>query len=119
MPKRPLSITLLSLLLIAMGIGGIAINLSALKPPHLFDTMNIVILLVRLFGIACGIFLIRGHDWARWSTLAWIASHVAIGFLNSVQKGVAHCVILVLIAWILFRPQATAWFRKTFVSPNP
>jgi hypothetical protein len=117
MIKRPITITVLSLLLIAVGVGGIAINFSALKPPELFDTMNIVILLVRLLGIACGIFLLRRHDWARWATLAWIASHVAIGFLNSVQKGVAHCVILALIGWILFRPQATAWFRNTSMNP--
>ncbi len=110
MIKRPLSITVLSLVLIAMGVGGIATNFSALKPPQVFEIMNVIVLLVRLLGIACGVFLFLRHNWARWATLCWIASHVVIGFLNSVEKGVIHCVIFALIVWILFRAPAKAWF---------
>ena len=33
-----------------------------------------------LVGLLAGIFMLRGHNWARWLAVAWMAFHVAISF---------------------------------------
>jgi len=43
--------------------------------------------------------------------LAWVAFHVGISFFDSLQKVVVHGLILLLIAYFLFRPEARTYFR--------
>jgi len=69
------------------------------------------IALVRLIAVVCGAFMLRGADWARWLALAWMAFHVVVGFLHSMREGAIHGLILVVIAYLLFRPEARAYFR--------
>ena len=68
--------------------------------------------LVRLLAILCGAFMLRGRNWARWLALAWMALHVAISFPARNQVAF-HLVFLVVIAWLLFRPEAMQYFRES------
>ena len=45
-------------------------------------------------AIVAGAFMLRGHNWARWLALAWIAAHVVISALNLMQGLLIHCVML-------------------------
>jgi hypothetical protein len=112
MIKRPYEVTVVSLLLIAIGIVSIAANASALKPPQAFEAGNIAILALRLLGILCGVFMLMRRDWARWLALVWIAFHAVIGFLNSMGKGIFHALIFGLIGLALLRPDVSDWFRN-------
>ena len=56
--------------------------------------------------------MLRGQNWARWLAVAWMAFHVAISVFHPLRELAIHVVFLVLIAWILFRPGATRYFRK-------
>jgi hypothetical protein len=70
--------------------------------------------LVLLIGVAAlvgAVFLIRGHNWARWLLVAWMALHVAISVDNPLQFMV-HGVIFGLLALVLFQGQAAAYFRR-------
>ena len=69
-------------------------------------------LLVLAIGIAAlvgGTYVLRGHAWARWLLAAWMALHVAIS-VGQPTAFVAHLVIFGCIAYLLFRPGASAHF---------
>lgn len=57
------------------------------------------------------VFMLQGRNWARRLALAWIAFHVAISFFDSLQKAAVHGLLLVLIAYFLFRPDARTYFQ--------
>jgi hypothetical protein len=101
MTERPWAVTAVGLLMMAAGAFGMSlgfVNAKRVWPPEQ-DLIWVVI--VDAIGIACGIFLLRGKNWARWLTVVWIGAHaVAISFYA--RKGaLAHLVIFALIAYLL------------------
>jgi len=113
MNKRPYEVTVVSWILIVVGIASIAANTSALKPPEVFQAGSLAILAVRLLGLASGVFMLRRHLWAWIVAIAWVAFHAVIGFLNSVGQGILHLAIFSLIAVALLRPDVRTWFRRS------
>lgn len=109
MQKRPISVTILAWLFVAVGAAGFVFHFPFHRPPYHGD--DIWVPLLELVILAAGILILRGNGWARWLALAWMGLHVAISFLNSISQVAVHGVMLVLFAWILFRPAARAWFR--------
>ena len=80
--KRPLSVTILAWLSIGMGAGGFA--------SHLAD--GVWVELVELLAVIGGAFMLRGHNWARWLALAWMAFHVIVSWLiHSVSSPSTVC----------------------------
>ena len=72
-------------------------------------------LLVLAIGVAAligGTFVLRGRNWARWLLAAWMALHVAIS-VGKPTELVAHLAIFGFIAFLLFRPPASAHFRSS------
>lgn len=112
MNKRPVTVTIMGWLLIAVGVAGSAFHLNELKQ-NAFRAENAWIFVVESVVIICGAFVLRGNNWARWLTLTWMASHVVISFWDSWQKVLAHVVFLVLMTYIFFRPEARAYFRQS------
>jgi hypothetical protein len=70
----------------------------------------VLIELIELLAVIAGAFMLRGDNWARWLALAWAALHVIVSVLDAYRGIVAHCILLVLIAWLLFRPEAGRYF---------
>jgi hypothetical protein len=104
--KRPIAVLFLSCLYIVVGSIGFVFNftkLMALQP------QSIWIELTELLALIAGAFMFRAQNWARWLALVWMAFHVAISF-PVVRQVVTHSIILALIAWILFRPDARRYF---------
>lgn len=72
-------------------------------------------MLVLAIGVAAligGTFVLRGDNWARWLLAAWMALHVAISIGKPLEL-VAHLVIFGFIAFLLFRPPASAHFGSS------
>lgn len=63
-------------------------------------------------AVVTGVFLLRGQGWARWLALAWMAFHVVISY-GDYRKLIIHACILALIAWLLFRADASRYFRRS------
>jgi uncharacterized membrane protein HdeD (DUF308 family) len=63
--------------------------------------------LVELVAILAGVFVLRGHNWARWLAMAWIAFHVVLSAFHAVGEFAVHAVFCAVIAWVLFRPRST------------
>ena len=110
MNKRPISVTIISLVLIASGVVGIAYHSSAFKAFHPFQFDVAGVLLIRVLAVIAGVFMLLGHNWARWLALVWIAAHVVISFYHSFGQVAIHAVVLVIFAYVLFRERARDYF---------
>jgi hypothetical protein len=106
--KRPLSVTIVAGVYLAVGVIGFAFHFRELLAGHP-DAVGIE--LTEFVAILCGAFLLRGHNWARWLALAWIAFHVVLSAFHAIPELVIHAVFCAVIAWILFRSEATRYFR--------
>jgi hypothetical protein len=110
MNKRPLSVTVASYVIAAAGVVGLAYHFSewTLRP---FHSDIVWVSLVRVIAIACGVAMLRGHNWARWLTMVWIAFHVALSFWHSWSEVAMHVLLLAVFAYVLFRQRANQYFR--------
>jgi uncharacterized membrane protein HdeD (DUF308 family) len=106
--KRPLQVTLLGWLFIAVGILSTIYHL--LKSP--LDRWTVPILLVGTVAIVAGVFLLRGARWARWLVLAWLAFHVVVSALNSLSDAMPHFVLLLVVGYFLFGPPTSKYFQS-------
>ena len=116
--KRPLSVTILAWVYIAVGTIGFAYHFTELQARDAFPIDGVWVELVRLLAIICGAFMLRGHNWARWLALAWIAFHVIISAFHALPQFAIHCLFCAIIAWFLFRPEAARYFRATRIEPT-
>jgi uncharacterized membrane protein HdeD (DUF308 family) len=112
MNKRPRSITVISWIFIAIGVFALLYHL---RPP--FEEGLIWICLVRMLAIVCGAFMLYGFNWARWLLVVWIGCHVIVGALHSPSSLLVHGFLFAVVAYFLFRPQASAYFRGAKTQP--
>ncbi len=111
MNKRPISVTVISCVFVAAGGIGLAYHLLEFKVQHPFQYDIVWISVVRLMAIICGVYMLRGRNWARWLTLVWLTYHVILSGFHSLPELVTHSLLLGVFAYFLFRPQATVYFR--------
>jgi hypothetical protein len=105
--RIPVTVIVIACLYLAVGIGGSVAHFSQHRAPDW-----IWIEITELLAIVCGVFLLRAQNWARWLAIAWIAFHVAMSF-GVLRQLAVHSVLIVLIVWCLFRPDASRFFRST------
>ena len=103
---RPRSITIISWLFIIFG--SIAL-LSGVLPFR--DLMSHwYVHLSRLLMIVAGVFMLKGHNWARWLLVLWVTFHIVISALHSMLFLLMHVVIFSVILYFVFRRRASAYF---------
>ncbi len=112
MNKRPLSVIIIGCLFIAAGAVGLAYHATELGGEGPFQSELVWVLFLRLLAIVCGFFLLRRSNWARWLLLAWIAYHVVLSAFHPPFELAMHSLLLVAVAYFLFRPRAAAYFRS-------
>ncbi len=108
MKRVPLSILITGFVFIATGIVGIAYHAADFIP----QAELVWVLVVRLLAIIGGVFLLRGANWARWLLIAWLGYHAFLSISHPIAELVIHCAILTGVAYVLFRPRASQYFRK-------
>jgi hypothetical protein len=118
MNRRPLSITVISWLFVAAGAIGLAYHLTELQGQ--FEYGLVLVCILRLLAILAGLFMLRGSNWARWLLLVWIAYHVILSAFHSLSELAMHTLLLGVVAYFLFRPKASAYFRAARAThPGP
>ena len=113
MEQRPRSITIISWLFIIFN--SIALVSGLLSPENLTLAQlkgHWMVHLSRLLSIVAGLFMLRGHNWARWLLVAWIAFHIILGALHSALQLLIHALIFSVILFFLFRRPASAYFSE-------
>ncbi|MGH7426967.1 MAG: hypothetical protein ACREJ4_01150 [Candidatus Methylomirabilaceae bacterium] len=111
--KRPRSVTVIGYLIVAAGIIGFAYHATEFSRQGPVEYGVVWVLLIRLLAIVGGVLMLRGANWARWLALAWIAYHVILSALHSWSDTVIHVGLLAGVAYVLLRPEASAYFRHT------
>ena len=117
MSKRPLTVTLISLLFVIVGLGSlvksvwllIAANHGVSAQKELIDA--VIVFLSGLMALSSGLFMWRGANWTRWLCIVWLAAHVGIGALHSTSQAIMHFLFLIVIGLLLFLPGVSAYFR--------
>jgi hypothetical protein len=109
MNRRPLSVTVISWLFVAAGAIGLAYHLTEFKGQ--FEYGLVWVCIVRFLAIVSGLFMLRGSNWARWLLLVWIVYHVILSAFHSLSELAMHSLLLVVVAYFLFRPKASAYFH--------
>jgi hypothetical protein len=66
----------------------------------------------RLLAIVGGVWLLRGHNWARWLLAAWMVFHIGLSAFHSWVEVLMHTVIFLPILYFLFRGQSAHYFQK-------
>lgn len=112
--SRPLSVTIVAGVYLIVGVGGFAAHFNSLLARDALSE-GVWIEATELAAMIAGLFLLRGHGWARWLAVAWIAFHVILSFGNLAQFAI-HCVFLAAIAGALFHSGAGRYFRA---APGP
>lgn len=105
--KRPVTVLIIACLYIAVGVLAFGYHFRELQT---LQKDSVWVEGTELVALACGVFLLRGQNWARWVAVAWIALHVIVSALNAFHGIVVHSVLFVLIVWLLFRPEAGRYF---------
>jgi hypothetical protein len=112
MTQRPLSVTVIGWLFIAAGCVGLAYHATKFNSESPFHYDVIWVLLVRLLAVVCGVFLLRGSNWARWGLVVWLAYHVILSGFHSASELIMHGLLLAVVAYLLFRPRESELFRR-------
>jgi len=119
MRPRPLSITLIAWLFVAIGlataVGGLyPIAAARWQGPGEFRERLAELtpmVLSALVAVAGGVWILRGRDLGRWLAAIWMGAHIVLSMLHSLSRTVVHALLFALIAFALFRPAASAYFR--------
>ena len=119
MNKRPRSVTFISCLFTAAGAIGLAYHATEFKVQGRFDYDLVWVGFVRLIAILCGLFMLRGKNWARWLLLVWIAYHVILSAFHTLSELAMHSILLGVVAYFLFRTEVSAYFRGATVGGPP
>ena len=112
--QRPLSVTILAAIYILVGAVGFFYHFRQAIPLKRDGAM---IELTELLAFTAGVFLLRGHNWARWLALAWMGFHVILTAFVPLVPFLIHCLFFAAIAWLLLRPPARRYFRGAFMKP--
>src|SRR5215469_14164192 len=107
--KPPLSVLVLSCAYMAVGAIGFVYH--SLRPPA-SHSEDVWIEASELLAFVAGVFMLRGHNWARWLAAAWMAFHVVISF-PVVRQIAIHSLFLAVIVWVFFRSRAREHFART------
>jgi hypothetical protein len=109
-PRR--SVVAVAVLFLVLGALDLYRGLAPLfaSAPHwhmAIDDMQVLV--IGIAAIVGGIYVLRGANWARWLLAVWIALHVVIS-IGQPRALLVHLVIFGFVAYLLFRPAASAHF---------
>ena len=109
--KRPLPVTIIAILLILTGAGGLIAHFADFTRPNLFQFDVIGIALIQALAILSGVYLLFGKNWARWVAIVWITFHVVLSVFHSWSQTAVHVAIAAAFGYFLFRPPAARYFQ--------
>ncbi len=122
MKKRPISVTIISWIFIIFGalmfiaallpLFGIGASQASAVPiaKSIFDLS--LVLIIRLLAVICGVFMLKGSNWARWVLIIWTGFHVIISIGGAPFVLIMHSLIFVIVLYLLLRPAVSYYFRK-------
>jgi hypothetical protein len=106
--RPPIPVMIVASVYLLVGVAGFAYHFNELTAGHR-DAVGIE--LTELLAVVSGVGLLLRRNWARWLALAWVVFHVLISIFHPLQELLIHMALCALIAWLLFLPATSAWFK--------
>lgn len=118
MKLRPRSIAIISWIFILFGSLALLSGLPPFAEPSVSQWVaglkgHWMVHVSRIAAIVSGVFMLRGHNWARWLLVAWILFHIVISALHSLTQLLLHAAIFTVILYFLFRRDANVYFSQS------
>ncbi len=110
MRRPPLSIAVIGAIFLALAVLDLYRGLAPLVQSGHLAGDDVTVLGIAAWAAVGGVFLVRGHDWARWLLAAWMALHVALSVGRAVPL-VVHTLVFGTLLFFLFRPRVRGYFR--------
>jgi|SRR5687767_5422151 len=112
--KRPLSVTVIAILFLAVGLITVASGAAkVIRGPSAALNENLLVLSINTLAIVAGIGLLRGSSWARFLVVGWMAFHVILSFWHSPVEVLLHALMLAALCYFLFRHSAARYFTRS------
>jgi hypothetical protein len=83
MRRRPIVVTVISIVLVIAGAAGLIYHGRELWDSSVPWYETVTIALVRVLAIVAGVFMLRGRNWARWLAVLWMAFHAVLSIFHS------------------------------------
>lgn len=112
MTKPPVAVISISVLFLVVGVVGFIHQVVEWVATGGFSTDRGLVLLIDSLAILGAIFLFRAANWARWLVVGWMAFHVVVSAFHPLRELIIHGLFLVALAYFLFRPPVSLYFRK-------
>jgi hypothetical protein len=109
--SRPLTITVIGWIFLAAGIVGFGYHASEFRRQGPFQYDLVWVCLMRLVAVISAVFMLRGSNWGRWVLVLWMGYHVILSVFHSMSQVIVHGLLLVVMAYLLFRPSSSGYFR--------
>lgn len=121
MMPRPRSITVIAWAFVAVGAGGLlkdwwplltsdaAQQIAKLKADGIADLGPAWT--SRLLAIIGGVWLLRGHNWARWLLVVWMVFHIGLSAFHSWAELLTHGAVFLPMFYFLFRGPSARYFQ--------
>lgn len=111
MKNRPLPVVITALIFIITGFVGLAYHAHEYFEPGSTKFELVWVLFIRVLAIVCGFLLLCRVKWSRWLAITWLAYHVVLSLFHSASQTITHFVLLVIVSFLLFMPNSSAYFR--------
>ena len=126
MIKPPRSVTIISWIFNAFGSIALLTSLLPKSPgaeeriaefrsQHPFE--YILMYVGPIIAVVCGIFILRGCNWARWLLAVWFGYNVAGALFHWPFKSLIPALLFAVAVYFLFRPKSTQFFRGNAAGP--
>jgi hypothetical protein len=112
MKRPPLPVLIVATVLILAGVVGFFYHLKDFADPA--EKLYVVVLveLLRIVAIVSGILLLRGSNYGRWLSIAWVLLHVVISMFNSIEQTITHALVLAIVCILLYLPVSSLYFTR-------
>ena len=107
MKRPPILVIVVSVLLIATGIGGSIQHRASILAA---ERDGLTLAMVEAAAITAGVFMLLGYGWARWLAMAWISFHVVISVFHPLEQLLVHVLVFAFFAFALFRRGSRDYF---------
>ena len=130
MNNRPTSVTVISWLLIVLGVLSLAVTTLLRNNPMVLETMShspipvsiqyVLTYLGTAITVISGIVMLKGKNLGRFLYVGWSVVSLLIALVTSPAKAamIPGIVIFLVITFFLFRPKANAYFSESKSSMN-
>lgn len=130
MKKRPTSVTVIAWILIVTGGIGLVMNTLTMGNPMIQEMMSRTSLPIPtqyvmayaglLVTVVSGIALLKGINWARFLYVGWSVIALVVGIATTPIKAglIPGAVVLIVIAFFLFRPKVNEYFAVAEVQSD-